>query len=93
MFPDITITGPITIIIITAIITIWKAGCMCESENKGEEKSQESETEKVKDGAKGRRGGPSFPSPPDHDLILLYGDLLGNEDLLYELRHKRERKG
>lgn len=66
MFLDITIT----IIIITTIITIWKAGCMCESENKGEEKRQESETEKVKDGAKGRRGGPSFPSPPDHDLIL-----------------------
>lgn len=49
MFLYITVTRPITIIIIITIITIWKAGGTWESENKGAlrgEKSQERETEK-----------------------------------------------
>lgn len=73
MFLYITVTGPITVIIIITIITIWKAGGTWESENKGAlrgEKEPRKRDRKMKGRAKGRRRGQRFPSTPVHDLIL-----------------------
>lgn len=77
-FLYITVTGPITVIIIITIITIWKAGGHTGEreerrvEGRGEPRKRDGRMKDKR--AKGKRKGQCFPSTPVHDFISFSSD-------------------